>query len=100
MVDDKPRAKGTAFSVTAQPGFTTMAVACFFMLYAPMLTLVVYSFNAGESIAIWDGFSFKWYEYAFNNREVRQATVRSLQVATFATLVSTTVATMAGACDD
>ena len=83
------------FSVIRQPGFTVLAVLCFFMLYAPMVTLVVYSFNAGESIAIWEGFSWKWYQYAINNREIQQATVRSIQVATVAMSVATAVATMA-----
>lgn len=83
------------FSVKNQPGFTSMAVVCFVMLYAPMLALIVYSFNAGESVAVWQGFSWKWYESAINNREIQEATVRSLQVASFATVISTIAATMA-----
>lgn len=83
------------FSVKRQLGFTTIAMLCFIMLYAPMVTLVSYSFNAGESIGVWRGFSWRWYEIAFHNREIQQATVRSLQIASFATLVATTAATMA-----
>ncbi|MGO1119107.1 ABC transporter permease [Rhodovibrionaceae bacterium A322] len=83
------------FSVRYQPGFTTVALLCFLMLYAPMIALVIYSFNGGETIAIWQGFSWRWYESAINNREIQQATVRSLQLAGFATVVATTVATMA-----
>ncbi len=86
---------GGGFSVRKQTGFTTVAVLCFFMLYAPMVTLVIYSFNAGESIAVWQGFSWRWYITAINNREIQQATIRSLQVASFATIVATTAATMA-----
>ncbi|MGU9957145.1 MAG: ABC transporter permease [Arenicellales bacterium WSBS_2016_MAG_OTU3] len=86
---------GKPFSIITQPGFTAMATLCFILLYAPLIALVIYSFNAGESIAVWHGFSWRWYESAINNREIQQATVRSLQVAGFATLVSTTVATMA-----
>jgi spermidine/putrescine transport system permease protein len=83
------------FDVRRQSGFALVAVACFVMLYAPMLTLVIYSFNAGESIAVWNGFSWRWYEAAIHNREIQEATVRSLQVAGFATVVATVVATMA-----
>ena len=45
-----------------------MAIACFLMLYAPMVVLVLYSFNAGTSIAIWEGFSWRWYEAAWQER--------------------------------
>lgn len=83
------------FDVKRQPGFTTIAIVCFFMLYAPMAALVIYSFNDAQSIAIWQGFSWRWYESAINNREIQQATVRSLQVASFATVVATITATMA-----
>ena len=42
------------FSLKKQPGFGFIAIACFVMLYAPIFTLVVYSFNAGKYIAIWE----------------------------------------------
>jgi spermidine/putrescine transport system permease protein len=83
------------FSVKRQGGFATVAILCFFMLYAPMVALVIFSFNAGDSIAVWQGFSWRWYETAIGNREIQQATLRSLQVAGFATIVATIVATMA-----
>jgi spermidine/putrescine transport system permease protein len=83
------------FSVKRQGGFATIAIVCFIILYAPMVALVVYSFNAGDSVAVWQGFAWRWYESAFNNREIQQATVRSLQVAGFATIVATVIATMA-----
>ena len=83
------------FSVRDQGGFTTIALLCFVMLYAPMVTLVIYSFNDGNSIAVWEGFSWRWYDMAIHNRQIQDATVRSLQVAAFATVVSTVVATMA-----
>ena len=40
------------FSIQRIPGFTTTAVACFLMLYAPIITLVIFSFNDGRFIAI------------------------------------------------
>jgi spermidine/putrescine transport system permease protein len=92
---DALTARARPFSVTAQPGFTTIAVVCFVMLYAPMLALVVYSFNAGESVAVWQGFSWRWYQNAIHNRQIQEATIRSLQIAGFATVVSTIAATMA-----
>ena len=86
---------GRGFDVKKQTGFTTIAMLCFIMLYAPILTLVVYSFNAGTSVAIWEGFSWRWYESAWANQQVQDASVRSLTIAVFAASVSTVVATMA-----
>jgi spermidine/putrescine transport system permease protein len=83
------------FSITALPGFTTIAVIAFILLYAPIVTMVVYSFNASESVALWGGFSLKWYAIAWENTQVQEATIRSLVIATFAAGISTTVATMA-----
>ncbi len=50
MQDKAPVEKkwGRGFDVKKQNGFTTIAMICFVMLYAPILTLVVYSFNAGD----------------------------------------------------
>jgi spermidine/putrescine transport system permease protein len=86
---------GRSFSVRRQTGFTTVAILCFAMLYVPIATLVVYSFNAGESLATWDGFSWRWYERAWQNQQVIDASRRSLIIASVAALVSTVVATMA-----
>ena len=84
-----------AFSVRTLPGFTTIAIISFLLLYAPIATLVIYSFNASESVAIWGGFSLRWYAIAWENETVQEAAVRSLVIATFASLIATTVATMA-----
>ena len=83
------------FSVRRQTGFTTVAMLCFVMLYAPIFTLVIYSFNAGVSIAIWEGFSWRWYAAAWENEQVKEAATRSLIIAACASLISTSAATMA-----
>lgn len=83
------------FSVRTQPGFTFIAMLCFFLLYLPIATLVVYAFNSGQSVAVWEGFSFRWFESAWNNRAIQEASLRSIFIATFAATVATLVATMA-----
>ena len=83
------------FSVTALPGFTAIAITSFVLLSTPILTMVIYSFNASESVALWGGFSLRWYAAAWENTQVQEATVRSLVIAVSAALISTTVATMA-----
>lgn len=83
------------FSVRRMPGFTLIAAAGFVLLYAPIATLVVYSFNDGASIALWEGFSLRWFAVAWDNQQVQEATGRSLVVAAAASAIATTVATMA-----
>ena len=83
------------FSVAKLPGFTTTAVTVFVCLYLPILMLVVYSFNAGKSVASFEGISLQWYVKAWQNDQVIDATLRSLTIAGFAAVISTFVATMA-----
>ena len=88
-------AKTTGFDVKRQYGFTTIALICFVSLYLPVILLVVYSFNAGSSVAIWEGFSLQWYRSAWANDQVQEATIRSLIIAFWAALISTSVAVLA-----
>ena len=88
-------AKHAGFDVTKQTGFTTIALLSFFLLYTPIVLLVLYSFNAGTSIAIWEGFSWRWYVSAWENAQVKEAALRSVYVATVASLVATSAAVLA-----
>ncbi|MCB2135143.1 MAG: spermidine/putrescine ABC transporter permease PotC, partial [Rhodobacteraceae bacterium] len=83
------------FSVSRLPGFSTIAVMVFVALYLPIAMLVVFSFNSGTSVAIWEGVSLQWYASAWQNEHVKDATLRSLIIASVASVVATTVATMA-----
>ena len=85
----------STFSIKRQPGFATIAMFCFFLLYLPIATLVVFAFNANSSVAIWGGFSLRWFQAAWNNQLVVEASIRSLQIAAVAAIVATIVATMA-----
>jgi spermidine/putrescine transport system permease protein len=83
------------FAIKSMPGFTTVAMICFFLLYLPIMTLVIFAFNAGASVAIWEGFSLRWFYAAFNNSQVIEASLRSLQIALIAAIIATVCATMA-----
>lgn len=83
------------FDVRRQTGFTTVAIICFALLYLPIILLVAYSFNAGVSIAVWEGFSLRWYKSAWENEAVQGATVRSLIIATAASFIATSAAVLA-----
>lgn len=84
-----------SFSISTLPGFGATAIGVFVALYVPIITLVVFSFNAGPSVAVWEGFSLHWYGDAWANDAVKSATVRSLVIAFWASAIATTVATMA-----
>ncbi|MGO4437417.1 ABC transporter permease [Rhizobium sp. RAF56] len=83
------------FSVKHQTGFTTIAMVCFFLLYLPIAVLVVFAFNAGETLAAWRGLSLRWFWQAFQNTQVIDASIVSLQIATVAAVIATVAATMA-----
>lgn len=84
-----------AFTPSRIPGFAPTAILVFVALYLPILMLVVYSFNAGKSVADWEGFSLQWFAKAWANDQIREATIRSLVLATVAAIIATVVATMA-----
>jgi spermidine/putrescine transport system permease protein len=84
-----------SFEISRLPGFATIAIAAFVLLYLPIVTLVIFSFNASNSVAIWGGFSLHWYGDAWANEDVKSATLRSLTIGVSAAVLSTTLATMA-----
>lgn len=83
------------FAVNRLPGFTTIAMLAFLALYIPIITLVFFSFNAGKTVMDFNGFSLQWYAIAWGNTAVQEAAWRSLVIAFWATVIATTVATMA-----
>ncbi|MEP3333751.1 ABC transporter permease [Sedimentitalea sp.] len=90
-----PKSKARGYSVRTLPGFAIVALFTFVVLYAPIMILVVFSFNAGTSLAIWEGFSLRWYQQAIANEQVQDAALRSLYLATAAASIGTIAATMA-----
>lgn len=83
------------YSVSTLPGFSVVAIFTFFALYAPIMILVLYSFNAGTSLAIWEGFSLRWYVQAAGNERVIDAAIRSLILAGASATIASICATMA-----
>ena len=66
-----------------------------FFLYAPIIVLMVFSFNSSQSMATWEGFTLDWYRALLNNREVRRALENTLLIGVFSTLIATTIGTAA-----
>ena len=64
-------------------------------LYAPIVVMIVYSFNASESTSVFTGFSLKWYGELFRDRETIRALVNSLIIAVLSAVISTVLGTAA-----
>ncbi|WP_204114889.1 ABC transporter permease [Shimia biformata] len=96
MAENSPlKTKARGYSVKTLPGFSVVALFTLVALYAPIVILVVYSFNQGTSLAVWEGFSLRWYQQAAANEAVQDAALRSLILAISAASVATVAATMA-----
>ncbi len=60
---------------------TTSATLGFIFLYAPMIALVVYSFNKSKLVTVWGGWSLKWYGELFRNEQIIDAALLSFKIA-------------------
>jgi spermidine/putrescine transport system permease protein len=72
----------------------THTTLMYVFLYAPILILVLFSFNASVFSTSWEGFTLRWYQDLFTDRRLMQAFTNSLYVAFVATLISTIIGTM------
>lgn len=70
-------------------------VLAFLFLYAPILVLVVFSFNATSSTAVWAGFTLDWYRELFQNELILGALWTTLAVSALAAVLSTVIGTAA-----
>lgn len=69
-------------------------VVVFVLLYAPILTLIAFSFNDSKRNIVWQGFTLKYYVVAWNNASLVEAFVNSLTIAVMCTVVATVLGTM------
>lgn len=66
------------------PFLVAMMALGFAFLYAPIASVVVYSFNASRYVAVWAGLSLHWYGALFRNEAIGRAAWVSLEVAVMA----------------
>lgn len=57
-------------------------------LYAPLIVLIIFSFNDSRRNVVWRGFTTKYYEKAWNNSQLVEALGNSLTIALLATIIS------------
>lgn len=77
------------------PLLTLIAFAGFVFLYAPILSLIFFSFNESRLVTVWTGFSTKWYGELFQNRQILDAAKLSLFIAAISASVALVFGTMA-----
>ena len=73
----------------------TMLVLGFLFLYAPIVSLMVYSFNESRLVTVWSGFSIKWYGELFRDKQMMDAAWVSVQVAFWTACASVVLGTLA-----
>ncbi len=73
-----------------------MLVFGYAFLYAPIATLIVYSFNESRLVTVWSGFSIKWYAALLANEALLDAAGTSLLVGVISATGATILGTFAG----
>lgn len=66
-----------------------------FFLYAPIIILIVLSFNSSKSRAKWGGFTLHWYKELFKNESIMNALYTTLIIAFLSALIATIIGTAA-----
>ncbi len=90
--------KSSRYDLRHFTGFLPLTNLCLFLLYAPLIIVMVYSFNDSPSIINWEGVSLRWYWDVFFGVEApkfKAAAFNSLTIAICAAIASTTIATAA-----
>ena len=67
----------------------------FLFLYAPIVTLIVLSFNSSKTRSKWGGFTTKWYSSLFRNQQIMNALYTTLVIAILSALIATILGTVA-----
>ena len=67
----------------------------FLILYAPILVVIIFSFNSSGSLSHFSGFSFYWYRELFRDGEALKALQNSLILAVLSSCIATLVGTLA-----
>jgi len=64
-------------------------------MYAPIVVLILFSFNSSNSTAVFEGFSLKWYKELLNDSETLKALSNTLILAVLSSIIATVLGTLA-----
>ncbi|MBR5881107.1 MAG: ABC transporter permease [Clostridia bacterium] len=67
----------------------------FFFLFAPIVVMILFSFNAGKSTSVFEGFSLYWYKEMISNEAILEAVRNTLLLAVTSSVISTVLGTLA-----
>ncbi len=81
----------TAVLGRVAPGITLLA---YLFLFAPIVILIAYSFNASRSTVVWTGFTLDWYREVFDDRQLGRGLWVSVIIAASSAAVSTAIGTL------
>ena len=77
-------------------GLLSVVVFGYALLYIPIVSVVIYSFNDSRLVTLWGGFSLRWYASLLEDEKLLEAALLSLRIAflsaTFATALGAIVA--------
>ncbi|MGZ0711830.1 ABC transporter permease (plasmid) [Coraliomargarita sp. W4R53] len=76
--------------------FNVWGVLVMLFLFAPIIVIVIYSFNTGRLLVSWDGFGFDAFATILVKPAITSAVIVSLQTALFAAVIATVLGTLAG----
>jgi spermidine/putrescine transport system permease protein len=78
-----------------RPRFLRVFVVLFFVFsFAPILVVILFSFNSSRSLQQFDGFSLRWYETFLESESLRDSLVASIQIALVTMVIATILGTM------
>ncbi|WP_170375315.1 ABC transporter permease [Ruegeria atlantica] len=86
------------FDIKSYTGFKGITLLCLVILYAPLVVVTIYSFNASQSLTNWEGVSLRWYADVFTGPEsgkFKAAARNSFIIAIIASTTATAIATLA-----
>jgi len=87
--------RGTLLGRLVRLGIGSSGILGYVFLYAPIVILIIFSFNSSRFVSTWEGFSLRWYGELFRDAAMMAALKNSLIVAVASTLISTLFGTMA-----
>ncbi|MTI71189.1 MAG: ABC transporter permease [Firmicutes bacterium] len=69
-------------------------VLLYVFLYAPIVVLIIFSFNNSKLRGNWDGFTFKWYFQLFKDRYILKSLYYTITIAILSSIISTVIGTI------
>jgi putrescine transport system permease protein len=78
------------------PFLLVMLALGYLFLYGPIVSVVVYSFNASRLVTVWAGFSTHWYGELLHNEQIKDAALVSLSIALMSATGALILGTLAG----